>query len=40
VRLEDLRSPAGLGLAVPLSLLLWFPFLVVLLAVGKELLGR
>jgi hypothetical protein len=40
IRLEDLESPAGLGLAVPLSLLLWLPFLLVLLATGRSLLGR
>jgi hypothetical protein len=40
MKLEDLRSPAGLGLAVPLSFLLWLPFLLVLLAAGKGLLGR
>jgi hypothetical protein len=40
IRLEDLESPAGLGLAVPLSFLLWLPFLLLLLSAGKVLLGR
>ena len=40
LRLEDLGSPAGLGLAVPLSFLLWLPFLLVLLSAGRILLGR
>ncbi|HEX6014744.1 MAG TPA: hypothetical protein VFY87_23725 [Geminicoccaceae bacterium] len=40
IRLEDLGSPAGLGLAVPLGFLLWLPFLLVLLATGRNLLGR
>ena len=40
IRLEDLESPAGLGLAVPLSLLLWLSFLLVFLSVGRILLGR
>jgi hypothetical protein len=40
LRLEDLESPAGLGLAVPLSLLLWLPFVALLLSAGRILLGR
>jgi hypothetical protein len=39
IRLEDLESPAGLGLAVPLSLLLWLPLLILVLSAGKVLLG-